>query len=517
VTKTTTCDDVIQYLLNANGLIKNTKDYYFLIASNNRTEKKLSKNANILTVAKDLMSQTKKIHFIMRKKTRLFVPKISIAKSRRLREKSLIKEQKVEKVPSTLLDTSKCAPSMKTNEQIRGITRLYQLVQVQKRRLSEVYQKCNGNSKFFKQTITKKTIHSNADTSLDQFLKDVNTENIQGFLNFCDVVATKEMENLSSILPRVPTVERSVINGHLRIMPHTLESSLVDYTSRIPMVNDTNPSELNSAFKDVTNDDLMLDDELIHRRAGEQRFGTMNMSSSRRRTIPDPSRMKRNNTPLHSTPLAKKTMTYLNKSMKPTIMMRQFGSSRLPQDRLTNLTPKKLPKRDSTLNGRPDGDLSMFIWHGRSAFSSQNDKCKNFWEQSYGSDSDDNLDTVRPDKKHEDSVVNHADDNRNVSADLFSSVNVLSRKLANERDHLEFNFDSSSREFPRENHQRDQEHDGSIKSNLKMKLVNYSLSDGDISSISCRSLGMSCDCKKIPCATFTRDYVTRFGYSPESA
>ncbi|KAL3842727.1 hypothetical protein ACJMK2_020715 [Sinanodonta woodiana] len=472
VTKTTTCDDVIQYLLNANGLMENDKDYYFLIASNNRTEKTLSNNANILNETKDLMSETKRIHFIMRKKT----PKLSISKCRRLRAKSLTKEHKFEKVPSTLLDTSKCAPSMKISEQIRVVKRLYKLVQVQKRRLSEVYQKCNGTAKFFKQAIRKKTIDSDADTSLDQFLKSVNKENMQGFLTFCDVVATKELDYLSSILPLVPTVERPVINGQLRFMPHVLEN--------------------------VANDVIMLDDELYHRVEGEKRLGTENLPSSQRRTIADPNRIGWDKEPLHSTPCANKTMSYLNKSIKLNRMERQFGISRLPLDLLTNRTAQEMPICASSFNRRPDGDRSMFICQRKFAFSSQKDKCKNFWEQSYGSHSDDNLDRTRLDIKHDDSVLNHIDDNRNVS-------------LANEHDHLELNFDSNSREFPCENHQEDKEDDGSIKSNFKMRLVNYS--DTGIGSMSCKRVEMSCDCKNTPCATFTHDYVTRFAFSPESA
>ncbi|KAL3842708.1 hypothetical protein ACJMK2_020696 [Sinanodonta woodiana] len=316
---------------------------------------------------------------------------------------------------------------MKISEQIWVVKRLYKLVQVQKRRLSEVYQKCNGTAKFFKQAIRKKTIDSDADTSLDQFLKRVNKENMQGFLTFCDVVATKELENLSSILPLVPTVERPVINGQLRFIPHILESSLVDYTYGIPLMNDTIPSELNSAFKDVANDVIMLDDELYHRVEGEKRFGTENLPSSRRRTIADPNRIGWDKEPLHSTPLANKTMSYLNKSTKPNRMERQFGSSRLPLDLLTNRTAQEMPKCDSSLHRRPDGDLSMFIFQRKSAFSSQTDKYKYFLENCNGSDSKDSIDRTLQDKALDDSVLNHIDDNRNVSVDFFLPLRKVSK------------------------------------------------------------------------------------------
>ncbi|KAL3842766.1 hypothetical protein ACJMK2_020752 [Sinanodonta woodiana] len=225
VTKTATCDDVIQYLLNYNGLKENDKDPYYLIVSNNITEQQLPRKSSILNVANDLMSESNKIHFIMRKKTRIFKPKLSIAKRRRLREKPSITDQKVVYDPSTHLDTSKYTSLGKASEQIGGVKRLYELVRVQKRRLSEVYQKCNDTAKFFKQTITKKTFHSKADTSLDQFLQNVNKENIQGFLNFCDVVATKKMGKLSSDLLISTSVNRSVIERHMRTVSNTLKST----------------------------------------------------------------------------------------------------------------------------------------------------------------------------------------------------------------------------------------------------------------------------------------------------
>ncbi|KAL3842733.1 hypothetical protein ACJMK2_020721 [Sinanodonta woodiana] len=156
VTETTTCDDVIQYMLNYIGLKENAKDPYYLKVSNNITEQQLPRKSSILNVANDLMSESNKIHFIVRKKTRIFKPKISIAKRRRLRDKSSTTDQKVENYLSTPLDTSKYTPVMNASEQIRGVKRLYELVRVQKRLLSEVYQKLNGTAKCIKQTIRKK-------------------------------------------------------------------------------------------------------------------------------------------------------------------------------------------------------------------------------------------------------------------------------------------------------------------------------------------------------------------------
>ncbi|KAL3842724.1 hypothetical protein ACJMK2_020712 [Sinanodonta woodiana] len=515
VTETATCDDVIQYLLNYNGLKENDKDPYYLIVSNNITEHELPRKSSILNVANDLMSESNKIHFIMRKKTRIFKPKISIAKHRRLRDKSSTTDQKVENDLSTPLGTSKYTPVMNASEQIRAVKRLYELVRVQKRRLSEVYKKCNDTAKFFKQTITKKTFHSKADTSLDQFLQNVNKENMQGFLNFCDVVATKKMENLSSDLLISTSVNRSVIERHVRTLSNTLQSPLVDNTTENPIVKETSVPKLNHDSDDLTNDVLISDDNIYQRAKDERSCGRMALPSSRRLAIADPSRIRWNEEPLHSTPLANKTMSYLNKSIKPNRMKRQFGSSRLPQDLLTNRTAQEMPKCDSSLHRRPDGDLSMFISQRKSAFSSQNDKCKYFWENCNGSDSDDSIDWTLQNKELDDAVLSTVDDNMNVSADSSPSFNILSRKLAYDRDHLMLTVNRSPREFPQVQDVQEKYLDDLMKANFKMKLVNYSSSSGDISSISCESVGMSCDCKKTPCATFTRDYVTRFGYSPE--
>ncbi|KAL3831249.1 hypothetical protein ACJMK2_023023 [Sinanodonta woodiana] len=520
VTKTATCDDVIQYLLNYNGLKENDKDPYYLIVSNNITEQQLPRKSSILNVANDLMSESNKIHFIMRKKTPIFKSKLSIAKRRRLREKPSTTDQKVvndpSTDPSTPLDTSKYTSVRKFSEQIRVVKRLYELVRMQKKRLSEVYQKCNDTAKFFKQTITKKKIQPNADTSLDQFLQNVNKENMQGFLNFCEVVATKKMENLSSDLLISTSVNRSVIERHVRTISNTLQSPLVDNTTENPLVKETSVPKLNHDSDDLTNDVLISDDNIYQRAKGKNSFGRMALPSSRRLSIADPSRIRWNEEPLHSTPLANKTMSCLNKSLKPNRMERQFGSSRLSLDLLTNRTAQEMPKCDSSLHRRPDGDLSMFIFQRKSAFSSQTDKYKYFLENCNGSDSKDSLDRTLQDKELDDSVLNHIDDKMNVSVDSSPSFNILSRKVANDRDHLMLTVDRSPREFPPVHDVQEEYLDDLMKANFKMRLVNYSFSDVDISTLSCESVGMSCDCKKTPCATFTRDYVTRFGYSPES-
>ncbi|KAK3581521.1 hypothetical protein CHS0354_031863 [Potamilus streckersoni] len=516
VTKSTTCGDVIQHLMNYNGMKENEKDSYFLIVSNNITEKQLSNNANILNESNDLNSKINKTHFIMRKKTHLSVPKISIAKRKRLFEKSSAKEEKFEKVASNPLDTLKYAPQEKVSEQIRGVKRLYQLVQVQKRRLNELNQKLNGTAKFCKQTMGKKTIDSKADNSLDQFLMNVNKENMQGFLNFCDMVATKKMENLSSVLPIASSVDRSVMDAHVKLMPHTFESPLVEYKKEIPLENETSLSELNNAFEDVTNDVLILDDKPYHRSEGEGHIGAVALPPNRSLTIADPSRMRRNEKLLQSTPLANKTMTYLNKSIKESRMMRQFGSTRVPLEPPTNLQLMEIPRCDSSLKRRPDGDLSMFISQRKPALSSQEDKCKYIWEQSYVSDSDDSLDQISLHKELDDAVLDNFDDERNVYMESPSSLTVFSSKLPNDHDHPLLAFDRCPREFPHVHDVQQEANDDLNIGNLKKKLVNYSFSESDISSLSCESIGISCDCKKTPCATFTRDYVTRFGYSPES-
>ncbi|KAL3842706.1 hypothetical protein ACJMK2_020694 [Sinanodonta woodiana] len=499
VTKTTTCDDVIQYMLNYIGLKENAKNPYYLIVSNNITEQQLPRKSSIMN------------------KTRIFKPKISIAKRRRLRDKSSTTDQNVENDLSTPLDTSKSTPAMNASEQIRGVKRLYELVRVQKRRLREVYQKLNGTAKLFKQTIRKKSIQSDdLDTSLDQFIKDVNKENMQGFLNFCELVATKKMENLSSDLPISASVNRSVMECHMRTISNTLQSPLVDNTTENPLVKETSVPKLNHDSDDLTNDVLISGDNMYQRAKGEKSFGRMALPSSRRLSIADPSRIRWSEEPLHSTPLANKAISYLNKSLKLNRMKRQFASSRLSQELLTNGTAQEMPKCDSSLNRRPDGDLSMFIFERKSAFSSQTDKYKYFLENCYGSNSKDSLDRTLQDKELDDSVLNHIDDKMNIYMYSSPSFNILSRKVPNDRDHLMLTVDRSPREFPPVHNVQEEYLDDLMKANFKMRLVNYSFSDVDISTLSCESVGMSCDCKKTPCATFTRDYVTRFGYSPES-
>ncbi|KAL3842735.1 hypothetical protein ACJMK2_020723 [Sinanodonta woodiana] len=484
VTRNTTCGDVIKQLLNSNGMKENEKDSYFLFASNIITEQQLSNKENILNIATALISETNIVHFIMRKKKRLTLPKLVNTKCRRPRDKTFEKE--VEKVESTPLYTSKLAPSMKSKDPMRGVKRLLQLVQVQKRRLSEVYQQLTGTSKCPKLSMEGETVKPKADTSLDQFYTSVNKEHTHGFFSFCDVVTRKQMGYLASVMPTPPCGDRSVVGGHTKLMQSKLD------TTENNLLYESILAELNDNFEDVTNDVLMLDDTLHHRGEDEGSFGTMNLPSSRRLTIADPSHVRWNEKPLHSTHFANETMTFFIKPIQSTRMMRQLGSSRLPLDRITNLTRKEIPRSDSSLNRRTDGDLSMSISQTRSDFSSKKDQCNYFWEQSYVSDSDDSLkDQTRLHKEIDDAVLN---DDMNVSTNSVSSFNVRSKKLANEHAHLMLAFNRRPSEFL---HQNDMQkaHDSLIKTKLKSKLVNYSVSDLDISSVLYESAEISRDYK----------------------
>ncbi|KAL3842707.1 hypothetical protein ACJMK2_020695 [Sinanodonta woodiana] len=490
VTRNTTCGDVIKQLLNSNGMKENEKDSYFLFASNIITEQQLSSKENILNIATNLISETNRVHFIMRKKKRLTLPKLVNTKCRRPRDKTFEKE--VEKVESTPLYTSKLAPSMKSKDPMRGEKRLHQLVQVQKRRLSKVYQKLTGTSKCPKLSIEGETVKPKADTSLDQFYTSVNKEHTHGFFSFCDVVTTKQMGYMASVMPTPPCGDRSVMGGHTKLMQSKLDRPRMDYTTENNLLYESTLAELNVTFEDVTNDVLMLDDTLHHRGEDDGSFRIMNLPLSRRLTIADLGRVRWNEKPLHSTPFANKTMTFLKKPIKSTRMMRQFGSSRLPLDRITNLTRKEIPRSDSSLNRRTDGDLSMSICQTRSDFSSKKDQCKYFWEQSYVSDSDDSLkDQTRLHKEIDDAVLN---DDMNVSTNSVSSFNVRSKKLANEHAHLMLAYNRRPSEFLHENDVQ-KAHDSLIKTKLKSKLVNYSVSDLDISSVLCESAEISRDCK----------------------
>ncbi|KAL3842545.1 hypothetical protein ACJMK2_020544 [Sinanodonta woodiana] len=115
----------------------------------------------------------------------------------------------------------------------------------------------------------------------------------------------------------------------------------------------------------------------------------MTFPTSQRLTIVDLSRVSWNEKPLRSTSLANKTMTYLDESIKPTRMMRQYGSSQLPLDRVSNLQPKEMPRCNSSLKSISNGDHSIVMCQRGSALSSKKDKCKYFWEQSYLSVLDD--------------------------------------------------------------------------------------------------------------------------------
>ncbi|KAL3841800.1 hypothetical protein ACJMK2_019901 [Sinanodonta woodiana] len=92
--------------------------------------------------------------------------------------------------------------------------------------------------------------------------------------------------------------------------------------------------------------------------------------------------------PLHSTPIVNTTKTYLNRSNNRTRMMRQFGTSQLLLDKLTNLQPHKIQRRDSYLSRR----------ERKPAFSKQTKRCKYLYEHRYVSEFDENLDDTIIDK-----------------------------------------------------------------------------------------------------------------------
>ncbi|KAK3597955.1 hypothetical protein CHS0354_042302 [Potamilus streckersoni] len=105
VTKKTTCGDVIKYLVKYSQLNEKDTNLYSLFASNEITEQELPDKTKIMKVA-DLIADSSRIHFILRKKSR-FLPKVCIDKQGRIYHKSSSKECKDGKVEPTSFSASK--------------------------------------------------------------------------------------------------------------------------------------------------------------------------------------------------------------------------------------------------------------------------------------------------------------------------------------------------------------------------------------------------------------------------
>ncbi|KAL3878703.1 hypothetical protein ACJMK2_031047 [Sinanodonta woodiana] len=339
VTENTTCGEVIQHLLKLSGFKKSNTDSYFLFASNNITEVRLSKKLKVLKVAEDLASGTNILNFILRKKIRLRMPDLSAITDRRLTEKSSAKELKVETVKPMPYSP------VRAPKQIRGVKQLRDLVQVPKRRLIESDYKRNNATYFTKQSTEMSTyfINKSKADNLDQFPDNAIDRNTNGLLSFCDIVTTKKMDNLPSAWSRSSSVDRSNSDDHMTLMRCKFDRRFVDHANEAldeklnKIIHAISQSNFTTVEDDAAKDILILEDGPYGEDDDHMRFATMSLSQ--RVTSTDQRRIGGNVKPVHCTPLAIKTMTYLNRSRKR-LLTRQFGSSQLPLDKLGNLQIK---------------------------------------------------------------------------------------------------------------------------------------------------------------------------------
>ncbi|KAL3841872.1 hypothetical protein ACJMK2_019967 [Sinanodonta woodiana] len=399
---------------------KNNTDSYFLFMSNNIIEQELPKKIKVLKVAEDFASGTNRFNFILRKKIRPHVHEMSAITRRLLRKKSSAKELKVEKV-----EPMPYTP-VRVPKQFRGVKHLYDIVPVPKRHLIE------SDEKLIKQVFHE---HIKTDINLDQFPENFNDENMNGLRSFCDTVTTKMMENLPSAWPRPSFVDRSITDDHMTLMTCKFDRKCVDHA------NETLDGKLNTIMNAICHSKMVLYDE----DDDHVRFATRSLAQ--RVTNTGQKRTRRNVKPVHSNPLVNKTMTYLNRS-RNRLLTRQFGTSQLPFNKLANLQLQEIQRRDSYLSRRADG-------------------CNYFCENRYVSEFDENLDNIRLDKE-----LDKTFDSINCSKYSAFSSNILSGNIQlNDRYHFVLPLDSSSRAILI-----------SVQT-LKVKLVDYSLSDSDISSV----------------------------------
>ncbi|KAK3586907.1 hypothetical protein CHS0354_008499 [Potamilus streckersoni] len=479
VTKNTTCGDVIQHLLKHSGMNIKNKDSYYLSASNNITEQQLSKKLKVLKVVEDLTFGTNSLHFILRKKIRLRVPDFSAMIQRRIDKKSSDREVKFEKVKPMHYSP------VRAPKEIRGTKRLRELVQVQKRHLIKSY----DTTKFTKQSTEQNMSimnKSKADVSLDQFPNNVIDENMKGLFSFSDTVTTKKMENLSSAFPRSWSVHRSIIDDHMTLKCK-FDGNYGDHANETldeklnTIINETSHCTFNTA-EDVAKD-MKGEDDTYYGDECQGSFVKMSSSFRQRITSPSPRRIRKNEKPVNSTPLDNKAMTNLNRSRKRTPMMRQIATSQLDFDTLINLQPEEITRCDSCLSRGTDGALSVPICQRKPTLSREKEGCKHFSRHGYVSKSDENLHYAVLDKELDEVIDSTSDVSINSSNHSASSLHVITgNSQANDRDHSALTFDSSSRVM---SCVQDSQYANDCLSveTLKTKLVDYSLSDSDISSV----------------------------------
>lgn len=481
VTKNTTCGDVIKHLLKDSGMNIQTKDSYYLSASNSITEQQLSKKIKVLKVAEDLAFGTNRLHFILRKKIRLPVPDVSAMIQRRRGEKSLAKELKFEKV-----EPMHYAP-VRAPKEIRGVKRLCQLVQGHKRHLNKSY----DTTKFTKQSMEQNTSFMNKskeDINLDQFPSNIIDDNMKGLFSLCDTVTTTKMENLTSSFPRSWSVDRSIIDDDMTLKCK-FDRKYVDHANdSLDEKLDTIINEIrHCTFKtaeDVDAKDIMIvEDDTYYGDEDEGSFVKMSSPFRQRVTSPNLRRIRKNEKPVHSSLLANKTMNYLIRSRKRTPMMRQIEDMQWASDKLANLQLQEITRCDSYLSRGTDGALSELISQRKPTFSREKEGCKHFCQHGYVSKSVENLHYAVLDKELDEVLDSTSDVSINSSNHSASSLHVITGNIqSNDRDNSVLTFDSSSRVM---SYVQDSQYANDCLSvqTLKMKLVDYSVSDSDISSV----------------------------------
>ncbi|KAK3588499.1 hypothetical protein CHS0354_003526 [Potamilus streckersoni] len=211
----------------------------------------------------------------------------------------------------------------------------------------------------------------------------------------------------------------------------------------------------------------------------------VNMSSPFRQSVTGPNlrRIRGNEIPIPSCLLENKTMSYLLRSRKRTPMMRQIEAMQLAFDKLTYLQLQEIPGCDNYFSRGTDEALSELISQRKPTFSREEEGCKHFCQHGYVSKSDENLHYDVLDKELDEVIDSTSDVSINSSNHSASSLHVITGNMqSNERDHSVLSFDSNSRVMS--NMQDSQYANDSLRvQTLKMKLVDYSLSDSDISSV----------------------------------
>ena len=207
ITRTTTCDDVINVLLRNTGSNEKENAFSFAIfESVGGIERLLPRHTRLLQLQNSWGHEIENVKFVLRKsQCHGLVPKISIAKRKRLCEKR--------KPVSQSVDGSRQCPNICKNvsERKESARLLVQLTQTQKTKIQKIKDKITGLDKGFNKFRLgfrfKKFTHAKTKSvkdetfevdSMDEFLANVDEDNMEDLLNFCDKVAGQELSRLTS-------------------------------------------------------------------------------------------------------------------------------------------------------------------------------------------------------------------------------------------------------------------------------------------------------------------------------